>query len=161
MVRRFEVFSCPDLKLFSSGLSAFLAVLGAFSGRVLDLGGGTGIVRHYLPPAVDYLVADPSVTWRTFGSSPLEEQFPCLATQPNFVRAVGEYLPFADASFDAVLSFWSLNHVDRPERVLKVVRRVLEPQGRFLIILEDMPPASMTGPAVSSFHLPIGIVREN
>ena len=80
--------------------------------------------------------------------------------EPNFVRAVGEYLPFPDASFDAALSFWSLNHVDQPERVLQEVGRVLKPEGRFLIVLEDMSPIFMTGHSISSFHLPIGIVRK-
>jgi SAM-dependent methyltransferase len=137
-----DLMSSPaqTINCFSQDYQPFSAILASFRGHVLDLGGGTGIVRHYLPPSTEYLVADPSLTWRRSRWSSLAEQFPCLATQPNFIRAVGEYLPFPDGSFDAALSFWSLNHVDQPERVLQEVGRVLKPEGRFLIVLEDMPP---------------------
>jgi hypothetical protein len=50
-------------------------------------------------------------------------------------------------------SFWSLNHVDRPERVLQEVGRVLKPEGRFLIVLEDMPPALLDWPQRTFFTL--------
>ena len=53
----------------------------------------------------------------------------------------GEHLPLADASIDAVLSFWSLNHCADPARVMAEIARVLRPGGRVLISMEDMEPS--------------------
>jgi SAM-dependent methyltransferase len=138
---------------FKQDYEPYSRILATLRGRVLDIGGGSGVVRHYLPPDTEYLVADPSHIWQSSRLACLVEQFPCLANAPNFVKAVGEFLPFPEGSFDAALSFWSLNHVDQPERVLQEVGRVLKPGGRFLIVLEDMPPALLDWPQRIIFSL--------
>jgi ubiquinone/menaquinone biosynthesis C-methylase UbiE len=69
----------------------------------------------------------------------LSEAFPRTASEPLFLRGVGEYLPFRDHTFDAVLGLWMLNHVSRPEEVMREACRVLKPNGRLLLVLEDMP----------------------
>jgi SAM-dependent methyltransferase len=111
----------------------FREILAGIAGAVLDLGGGIGLTRDYLPRASEYLVADPSLTW-------LEEPWHTIAQPRAFIRAVGECLPFEDSAFDAVLSLWSLNHVSDPERVIAECGRVLKPGGLLLLVLEDMPP---------------------
>lgn len=113
----------------------------SLAGTVLDIGGGNGLVRHYLAPGVRYITLEPSTAWLRLDVQPIADAFPCLASLPCFVRGIGEYLPFADASFEAVLSLWSLNHVSEPGTVFGEAYRVLRPNGRFLIILEDMPPS--------------------
>ena len=139
---------------FKQDYEPYSSILATFRGRVLDIGGGAGVARHYLPPATEYLVADPSLTWQSSRWSCLVGQFPCLANAPNFVRAVGEFLPFPDGSpSDAAVSFWSLNHVNQPERVLQEVGRVLKPGGRFLIVLEDMRPTLLDWPQRILFSL--------
>jgi ubiquinone/menaquinone biosynthesis C-methylase UbiE len=42
-------------------------------------------------------------------------------------------LPFADTSFDAVVTRLSVHHFDRPDRVMSEIFRVLRPGGRFVI----------------------------
>lgn len=42
-------------------------------------------------------------------------------------------MPFADASFDCVISNGSLHEWEEPERVLDEIHRVLRPSGRFCI----------------------------
>ena len=44
----------------------------------------------------------------------------------------GERLPFADSSFDYVVSEYVLEHLDDPEAVFREVFRVLAPDGRFI-----------------------------
>lgn len=125
---------------FEADYGPFAGRLATCSGTVLDLGGGNGVARHYLPPDVRYVVLDPSLDWLRPMWTAIAPSFPCLATPPPFVRGVGEHLPFRDEAFDAVLAFYSLNHVSQPERVLAEVGRVLRPGGRFFAVLEDMEP---------------------
>ena len=113
---------------------AFSSDLRALSGTILDVGGGAGLARNYLPPDVNYIVVDPSRLW-------LESAWSTLITRPSFVLGVGEALPFANGSFDAVLSFWSLNHVAEPEQCVSEMYRVLRPDGDALLVLEDMEPS--------------------
>lgn len=110
-------------------------------GRVLDVGGGLGVTRHWLAAGVRYALAEPSPSWGTPGWEHLAVTFPCLRERPAEVRAVGEALPFADGAFDAVLALWTLNHARAPERMLEEAARVLRPGGRLLLVLEDMEPS--------------------
>lgn len=114
--------------------------LGHLIGRVLDVGGGNGVVRHYLSDHVEYVLLEPELAWLDAPWAALAERFPCLATPACFVRGVGEHMPFADASFEAVLGFWSLNHAARPSAVIGEAARVLRPGGLLLLVLEDMLP---------------------
>jgi len=41
-------------------------------------------------------------------------------------------LPFADDSFDVVLSFWVLEHIENPQAVFKEINRVLKKDGFFI-----------------------------
>jgi len=50
-----------------------------------------------------------------------------------FMRADAEALPFADASFTAVLCSNSLHHYPNPARGLDEMARVLEPGGRLVV----------------------------
>jgi ubiquinone/menaquinone biosynthesis C-methylase UbiE len=123
-----------------SDYTPFAADIASLSGKVLDIGGGIGLVRHYLPSSVEYTVLDPSLDWLSVEWKSLSDTFPCLATFPSFVRGVGEHLPFPSDCFNAVLSFWSANHSSNPQKLFEEVIRVLRPGGKFLIVLEDMPP---------------------
>jgi SAM-dependent methyltransferase len=46
--------------------------------------------------------------------------------------ALGEAIPYPDATFDLVLADNVLEHLERPELVFREVARVLKPGGRFL-----------------------------
>lgn len=125
---------------FEKDYRAYSGVLGTLSGRVLDIGGGNGIVRHYLDDRVQYIVLEPDLAWLDAEWADLADRFPCLAFPPCFVRGIGEYMPFSGASFDAALAFWSLNHAVDPPAVIAEAARILRPGGLLLLVLEDMPP---------------------
>lgn len=110
-------------------------------GRVLDVGGGVGIARHWLPDPHLYVTLEPSLSWLEQPWQQLSDEFPCLGEPPPFVRSMAERMPFAGSSFDAALSIWSLNHVAEPARVLAESARVLRPGGRFLVVLDDVGPS--------------------
>lgn len=99
-------------------------------GRVLEIGAGTGLnLRHYPPTGIEELVlAEPAAamaakidTDRCDGEAPV-----------SVVLAPAERLPFADHSFDTVVSTMVLCTVTDPVRALDEVSRVLRPGGRLL-----------------------------
>lgn len=50
------------------------------------------------------------------------------------LQAGGEKLPFANATFDMVVSVWVIEHLYRPEKVFAEVARVLKPLGHFIFL---------------------------
>jgi SAM-dependent methyltransferase len=62
--------------------------------------------------------------------------------EARFLRADAEELPFADASFDAVVGAFLLNHLTRPEAAMGEVARVLAPGGRAAFTVWERPPRS-------------------
>ena len=111
----------------------------AYSGRVLDIGGGNGLVRHFLAPDVDYIcLIRPPMARGGLGRARRRFSVSTSAS-PVCPRSRG-YVPFADGSFDGVLAFWSLNHCADPKRSLFEIARVLRPGGLCLLVLEDVEP---------------------
>jgi SAM-dependent methyltransferase len=125
---------------FTNDYGPFRSILGAYTGTVLDLGGGAGVTRDYLRPDARYVVVDPSLMWLGAEWATLADEFPSLAGSPPFVRGTGEALPVRSGAFDVVLAFWTLNHASDPARVFEQTARALRPGGRFLVVLEDMEP---------------------
>ncbi len=126
---------------YHTDLDGYRGHLARCAGQVLDIGGGYGLVRHYLTAATEYTVLDPSTSWFAQPWHVIADEFPCLSTPPTFVRGVAEALPFPDSSFDWVLSFWSINHLDDPSRALAECARVVRPGGGMLVSLDDMEPS--------------------
>jgi 2-polyprenyl-3-methyl-5-hydroxy-6-metoxy-1,4-benzoquinol methylase len=99
-------------------------------GRVLDWGAGHGQISHLLAErgvqvtAFDYAEGAEPGTVRTL------EHFPEIEAH---VSGDPVALPFADESFDTVLSCGVLEHVQRPHDSLRELHRVLVPGGRLLV----------------------------
>jgi ubiquinone/menaquinone biosynthesis C-methylase UbiE len=53
--------------------------------------------------------------------------------QPEFVQAWGHGLPFSNGSFDVVLAAGALHGWPNPEAALAEIRRVLKPEGQYLV----------------------------
>jgi SAM-dependent methyltransferase len=114
-------------------------LLSSIRGPVLDIGGGNGLIRDFLPAGIEYVSLEPSRCWFSPEWAAVAERFCSLRTRP-VVRGIAERVPFLDGSFETVLAYWSLNHVSSPQVVCAEMQRVLRPGGRLIACLEDMEP---------------------
>jgi len=107
------------------------SVLSAARGRTLEIGAGTGLNLPHYPDAVDELVLSEPVAGM---SVKLARRVRKHAPSAQVVESAAEDLPFDDDSFDTVVSTMVLCTVERPERALAEIARVLRPGGQFLFI---------------------------
>jgi ubiquinone/menaquinone biosynthesis C-methylase UbiE len=101
-------------------------LLAGLSGRVIEVGAGSGVSFAHYPPTVRELIAvEPERGLR-------ERAVEAAGTAPIEVRVVdgvAEALPVEDASMDAAVIAGVLCSVHDPGRVLAEVARVLRPGG--------------------------------
>ena len=109
-------------------------------GRVLDVGGGAGIAARFLDPEVSYVVVDPSAVWDAPEWVEFGREFRGSGPEPQFIKGTGERLPFSNGEFDAVLSFWSLNHAHDPPTCIAEIARVLKAGGSARLVVDDVEP---------------------
>lgn len=106
-------------------------------GEVLEIGFGSGLNIPFYPPVVTRVRAvDPSgVGWR-LAARRLE------ASSVPVERAGldGQSLPFADGTFDAALSTWTLCTIPDPVAALREVGRVLKPSGTLHFVEHGLAP---------------------
>ena len=105
------------------------SLLAEANGRVLEIGGGTGVNLRYYGCADSLVVTEPEPAMLRRLRDRVGEQ----AMRAEVVQAPAEDLPFEDASFDTVVSTLVLCGVDQG-RSLGEVRRVLRPDGRLLFL---------------------------
>ncbi len=100
-------------------------------GRTLELGAGTGLnLAHYQAAVTELVLTEPEAPMAVR----LEERVRMRGASAQVVRAGAEALPFADASFDTVVSTLVLCTVPELDRSLAEVRRVLAPGGQLLFL---------------------------
>ena len=117
-------------ELYRRRINLGLALLGErrFS-KALEVGYGAGAVLAALSPGVSELYgidldAEPQ---------PVIELLGARGVKPELRKASVYELPYADATFDLVVSFSVFEHLHEYPRALSEVRRVLTPNGLFLL----------------------------
>ncbi len=106
-------------------------LLARAEGAVLEIGAGTGHNLPHYPAGLDQLVlAEPGARM----SAQIDIDGGPNAVATRLERAPAESLPFADDSFDSVVSTFVLCTVSDPERAVAEVARVLRPGGRLLFL---------------------------
>lgn len=106
------------------------------TGRVLELGVGTGSNLAFYPPGVSDVVGiDPhgAVLDRAIRTV-AELEADGLDYRIRLQRADAARLPYRDASFDTVVAFLTLCTIPDFERAAREAYRVLKPDGRLLVL---------------------------
>lgn len=113
------------------------------TGRVLEIGFGTGLSLPHYPDITELVGLEPDPHMRRRAHARIR------ATEPSFpvdlVAGTAEDLPFPDDAFDTVAVFLTLCTVEDPRRALREARRVLTADGK-LLMLEHV---RSHGPAVT------------
>ncbi len=118
------------------------ALLAGADGRVLEIGAGTGLNLPHYPATAQLTLTEPVAPMR----HRLQERVRAAGRDADVVDARAEALPFADGSFDTVVSTLVLCTVDDPHDALREVRRVLRPGGQ-LVFIEHVRAAGSGGRA--------------
>ena len=106
-------------------------VLAEVSGKVLEIGFGTGLNLLYYPQNIQKLTTIDT----NYGMNNLAQK----RIQASKIRVDsrilnGENLPMPDNSFDSVVSTWTLCSIARVDQALEEICRVLKPGGKFFFI---------------------------
>ena len=127
---------------YKSGVEAYLEEISAdqeiyehypLSGKVLDVGGLSGTLRHFLGADVNYVCVDPFEKAPFAFPNEKAEAYPCLKEPFNFVVGNAEFLPFKESVFDHVHMRSMLDHVQIPDLALIEAKRVLKSSGKLLV----------------------------
>jgi len=106
-------------------------------GRVLEIGIGSGLNLALYPPAVIEVVGiEPSekllqITRRNAGAVPFVVEL---------VEGSAEKIPFEDASFDTVVSTWTMCSIPDVSAALREMHRILKPGGKLLFVEHGLSP---------------------
>jgi ubiquinone/menaquinone biosynthesis C-methylase UbiE len=103
-------------------------VCAGLSGKVVEIGFGTGLNVAYYPSQVERVFAiEPSRVCMHIAQPRIAKS----ATPVELAGLTGEHLDLASEEFDAVLSTWTLCSIPNLALALQEIRRVLKPQGTF------------------------------
>lgn len=126
--------ACGDPKIMA--LRAELVPLA--EGRVFELGVGGGLNQQFYDPqrVSSFAGIDPGANLLDFARKAAREK----GWEIDIRAGRGEDIPFADGSFDTVVSTYTLCSVDDQQQVLAELRRILRPGGRFLYLEHGRAP---------------------
>lgn len=128
--------SAGDYLIYLFHLATYDFTLPHVAGRrVLDFGCGTGYGAHRVAATAASVVGI-DVSPEATGYAAARYPAPNLEFRTVPPVEVGP-LPFADGSFDVVLSFQVIEHVPEPSAYLSEVRRVLAEDGLFIVATPD------------------------
>lgn len=106
-------------------------IAGGATGRVLEIGAGTGFNFRYYREEVESVTATDPDPFMLKRAQRRAREAPISI---ELRQSLAQELPFEDASFDTVVSTWVLCTVEDLEKALSETRRVLKPEGQLRFV---------------------------
>lgn len=142
MANLWDKYAVPRIIKFACSQPAVMKdrskIVPKAEGDVLELGCGGGInLQFYDRARVNSLTGlDPSAELLDYTRAEAQN----FDFNMKILDGIGEAMPFQDASFDTVLTTFTLCSVQDGERVLSEMRRVLKPGGKILFLEHGRAP---------------------
>lgn len=112
-------------------------VVPAASGRVLEVGIGSGLNLPFYGPGVEQIFGlDPSPELLAMAN----RQSEAMQGKVSLIEGVAEAIPLDDGNIDTAVMTWTLCSVAHPSQALREVRRVLKPGGDLLFVEHGAAP---------------------
>jgi ubiquinone/menaquinone biosynthesis C-methylase UbiE len=107
------------------------------SGNILEIGFGTGLNLPCYPPHIRKVTTvDPNVGMYRRARRRIKQ----AGIEVDRRLLSGEWLPFEDATFDCVVSTFTLCSIEQVDQAMREVYRVLKPDGKFLLLEHGLSP---------------------
>ena len=126
-----------DNFVFQRSKLAYVEAAKRVGGRVLEIGTGTGYGIDIIAPNVEHFVTMDKTRSEELGAMPANVEFKEGVVPP---------LPFADESFDYVVSFQVIEHIKRDKELVREVHRVLKKGGKFIVSTPNRPMSLTRNP---------------
>ena len=126
-----------DNFVFQRSILAYYKAAELVSGDVLEIGTGMGYGVDVIAPSAK------SFTTIDKNAPEFENKLPANA---KFCQMVVPPLNFADASFDYVVSFQVIEHIEQDAEFVREVSRVLRPGGKFIVSTPNAPMSLTRNP---------------
>ena len=126
-----------DNFVFQRSKLAYVEAAKRVGGRVLEIGTGTGYGIDIIAPNVEHFVTMDKTRSEELGAIPANVEFKEGVVPP---------IPFADESFDYVVSFQVIEHIKRDKEFVREVHRVLKKGGKFIVSTPNRPMSLTRNP---------------
>jgi SAM-dependent methyltransferase len=126
-----------DNYVFQRSRLAYVEASRMVSGRVLEIGTGTGYGAEIVAPSAECF---------TTIDKTRSEELGMLPANVEFVEAKVPPLPFADNTFDYVVSFQVIEHIPNDRAFVAEVLRVLRHGGKFIVSTPNRPMSLTRNP---------------
>ena len=126
-----------DNFVFQRSKLAYVEAAKRVQGHILEIGTGTGYGIDIIAPRVEHFVTMDKTRSKELGAMPAKVEF---------VQGVVPPLPFADESFDYVVSFQVIEHIKHDKEFVREVHRVLKKGGKFIVSTPNRPMSLTRNP---------------
>ena len=124
-------------------------VLSAASGRVLEIGIGSGVNLPFYRTTVRQIIGiEPSPKLLEMTVQLAKR----ISMTPELIQGTAESLPLDDRSVDTVVTTWTMCSIPDIEKAVREMHRVLKPSGRLLFVEHGLCPGAARTVVAKSFH---------